>query len=133
MICDLGRSPRIENGNLLQYSCLENYMDSPWGHKEWDTTELDWTYIHTHHARWNWYQQVKDLWASDLSLPGSLCIKIGNKICYLSIIILLTFLSYPLDTGLTIGERKIKLALLSWSSQCKIISKIICMYAKYFD
>ena len=56
-----------------------------------------------------------------------------NKICYLSVIMLLTFLSYPLDTGLIIGEGKIKLALLSWSSQCKIISKIVCMYEKYFD
>ena len=34
------------NGNLLQYSCLENSMDrrawqaySSWGHKESDTTE----------------------------------------------------------------------------------------------
>ena len=43
----VGRSPGEENGNLLQYSCLENPMDrgtwratySPWGHKELDTTE----------------------------------------------------------------------------------------------
>ena len=41
-----GRSPGEENGNLLQYSCLENSMDrgacwiySPWDHKESDTTE----------------------------------------------------------------------------------------------
>ena len=41
-----GRSLGEENGNLLQYSCLENPMDrealagySPWGHKESDTTE----------------------------------------------------------------------------------------------
>ena len=35
------------NGHPFQYSCLENHMDrgawlatySPWGHKEWDTTE----------------------------------------------------------------------------------------------
>ena len=39
-------SPGEGNGNLLQYSCLENFMDgrglvgySPWGHKELDTTE----------------------------------------------------------------------------------------------
>lgn len=51
----------------------------------------------------------------------------------MSFIILLTFLSYPLDTGLTIPEGKIKLALLPWSSLCKIISKIICMHEKYFD
>ena len=39
----LGRSAREGNGNPLQYSCLENPMDrgdpSPWGLKEWDTTE----------------------------------------------------------------------------------------------
>ena len=38
----LGRSPEEENGNPLQYSCLENPMDrgsSPWGHKESDSTE----------------------------------------------------------------------------------------------
>ena len=42
----LGRSPGEGNGNLLQYSCLENPMDrgacrlhSPWGCKELDTTE----------------------------------------------------------------------------------------------
>ena len=40
------RSPGEGNGNLLQYSCLENphgqrsLMDySPWGHKQLDTTE----------------------------------------------------------------------------------------------
>ena len=45
----LGRCPGEENGNPLQYSCLENSMDgeapqslvgySPWGHKESDMTE----------------------------------------------------------------------------------------------
>ena len=42
----LGRSPEEGNGNILQYSCLENPMDrgawqgySPWGRKESDTTE----------------------------------------------------------------------------------------------
>ena len=30
-------SPEVENGNPLQYSCLEGY--SPWGRKEPDTTE----------------------------------------------------------------------------------------------
>ena len=26
-IAGLGRSPGVRNGNLLQYSCLENFMD----------------------------------------------------------------------------------------------------------
>ena len=40
-----GRSPGERNGNSLQYSCLENSMDSrtrwvtPWGCKELDTAE----------------------------------------------------------------------------------------------
>ena len=42
-----GRSPGGGHGNPLQYSCLENPMDTgawqpycPWGHKESDTTEV---------------------------------------------------------------------------------------------
>ena len=44
-IPELGRSPGARNGNPLQYSYLEDSMGrgawwaSPWGHKEWDTTE----------------------------------------------------------------------------------------------
>ena len=38
-----GRSPGEGHGNPLQYSCLENLMDStpdsPWGHKESSMTE----------------------------------------------------------------------------------------------
>ena len=43
--------PGVGTGNPLQYSCLENSMDSrvcplgPWGLKELDTTE---PYSHTH-------------------------------------------------------------------------------------
>ena len=36
----LGRSPGEGKGYPLQYSGLENFMDSPWVHKEWDTPEL---------------------------------------------------------------------------------------------
>ena len=43
----LGRSPRVENDNPLQHSCLENSMDrepwgdtkGPWGGKVLDMTE----------------------------------------------------------------------------------------------
>ena len=42
----LARSPGVENGNPLQYSCLENPHGqrrlvgySPWGHKELEMTE----------------------------------------------------------------------------------------------
>ena len=39
LILGSGRSPRREHGNPLQYSCLENSMDSPWSRTELDTTE----------------------------------------------------------------------------------------------
>ena len=45
------RSPGVGNGNLLQYSCLENPMDrglvsySPGDHKESDMTDLDLGYV----------------------------------------------------------------------------------------
>ena len=35
----LGKSPAKGNDNPLQYSCLENSVDRPWGHKESDMTE----------------------------------------------------------------------------------------------
>ena len=46
-ISGLGRFARGGNGNLVQYSCLENSMGrgawqatySPWGHRELDKTE----------------------------------------------------------------------------------------------
>ena len=43
-ISGLGRSPGGGNGNLLQYSCLENGQRSlaacsPWDHRESDTNE----------------------------------------------------------------------------------------------
>ena len=41
----LGRSLGERNGNPLQYSCLENSMDRPWGLKESDTIER---ITHTH-------------------------------------------------------------------------------------
>ena len=50
-----GRSPGGGNGNLLQYSCLENSMDrggwqatSPWSYKELNTTEHSYTHAHTY-------------------------------------------------------------------------------------
>ena len=50
----LGSSPEVGNGNLLQYSCLENSMDRgawqaifPWV-TELDTTEHARTHTHTH-------------------------------------------------------------------------------------
>ena len=47
LIPGLGRSPTVGNGSTLQYSCLEDSLESlmgyrPWGHKDSDTTE------HTH-------------------------------------------------------------------------------------
>ena len=39
LIPRLGRSPGEGTGYPLQYYCLKNSMDSPWGHKESDATE----------------------------------------------------------------------------------------------
>ena len=44
-----GKMPGVRNGNLLQYSCLENPKDrgawwAPWDHKELDTIEHASTY-----------------------------------------------------------------------------------------
>ena len=39
LIPGLERSPGERNGNPLQYSCLENSMDRPWGFRESDMTE----------------------------------------------------------------------------------------------
>ena len=42
LILGSGRSCGGGHGNPLQCSCLENPLDrgySPWGHKEWNTTE----------------------------------------------------------------------------------------------
>ena len=39
LIPGLERSPGERNGNPLQYSCLENSMDRPWGHKKSYTSE----------------------------------------------------------------------------------------------
>ena len=48
LIPGLGRSPGGGNGNLFQYSCLENPTDrSLVGHSLWDHKELDMT----EHAR----------------------------------------------------------------------------------
>ena len=52
LIPGLGRSPRGGNGNPLQYSCLENFMDrgawrATWSRKELDMTEHMHTLTHT--------------------------------------------------------------------------------------
>ena len=39
LISGLGRSPGEGKGYPLQYSGLENSMDSPWGCKDLDTTD----------------------------------------------------------------------------------------------
>ena len=56
LIPGLERSPRVGNGNPLQYFCLENSMDrgpwhGPWGHKESDTTEQLTRHAYNVHCR----------------------------------------------------------------------------------
>ena len=52
LIPGLGRFTGGRHGNTLQYSCLENPLGqrslagySPWGRKEWDTTQQLSTYV----------------------------------------------------------------------------------------
>ena len=51
LICRLGRSPGVGNGNPVKYSYLENPMDGgawrAWGHKELDMTVYTHTHTHT--------------------------------------------------------------------------------------
>ena len=55
LIPGLRRSPRVGNGNPIQYSCLENSMDrgawhSPWGRR----VRHDWVTEHTCMKRLHW-------------------------------------------------------------------------------
>ena len=68
----LGRPPGEENGNPLQYSCLEKFHGlrslvgySPWGRKELDMTER----LHFTSFRINW----SDLLAVQESSPAAQC------------------------------------------------------------
>ena len=65
MIPGLGRFPGEGNGNLLQYSCLENLHGQrsllagyrPWGCKELDTTEHN---NHNNKTIFNFYLPEED-------------------------------------------------------------------------
>ena len=67
----LERSTGVGNGNPLQYSCLENFMDGgawcPWGHKESDTTEWLNTYTESEH-KVSLKQEAKWIWESPRTL-----------------------------------------------------------------
>ena len=43
LIPELGRSPGVGNGNMLQYSCLENSRDRVWWAAAHGVTESDMT------------------------------------------------------------------------------------------
>ena len=48
-IPDSGISPRVGNGSLLQYYCLENSLETgAWGRREVNVTEQLSTHTHTH-------------------------------------------------------------------------------------
>ena len=81
LIPGLGRSPREQNGNPLQYSCLENSMDrgGPWGCQESDMTQrlstcsCTLTHSYTHSHLWNRDTSNFSLLALLGRLNGILC------------------------------------------------------------
>ena len=55
-----GRSPGVENGNLLQYSCLENSMDrGAWQPAVHGVAELDKTVRLSMHAKYPPTYQIR--------------------------------------------------------------------------
>ena len=77
MIPGLGRSPAEGKGYPLQYSGLENSMDSPWGRRESDTTKqlsLHFSSLHfnwvssTSGSRW-WFSKKSGNWYIDHQNP----------------------------------------------------------------
>ena len=78
-----GRSPGEGNGNPLQYSSLENPHGqrslvgySPWGRKEWDTTE--WLSTAQHSALFYWFCLKRNY---NLSLSVTAFKRMWYKIC----------------------------------------------------
>ena len=51
----LGRSPRGENGNLLQYSCLGHSVDRGTWWAIVHRVAKSWTWLSTHIHKWNWF------------------------------------------------------------------------------
>ena len=47
-----GRSPGVGNGNPLQYSCLENFMDRGAWQATFPGAAESWTWLSTEHSRW---------------------------------------------------------------------------------
>ena len=60
LIPGLGRSPGRGHGNSLQYSCLENSMDRPWGGKSQ-------TRLSDFHSLHSLYSQVASCFISSFS------------------------------------------------------------------
>ena len=80
LIPGLGRSPRGGNGNLLQYSCLENLHGqrslagcSPWGCEESDMTEQLSTAQHRSYIKYSYHKIItiiKTEWEETLGEDG---------------------------------------------------------------
>ena len=81
----LERSPGEENGNLLQYSCLENSMDRGawWAIAQWGSKELNTTEQLTHNNLFNRERE-------SVSQKASFSIHIEAKIQWQSICSILT-------------------------------------------
>ena len=74
-ISGLGRSLGEGKGYPLQYSGLKNSMDSPWGHKELDTTE--WLTLSHSGCTRSWLWHVESLVATFKLLVAARCLTRG--------------------------------------------------------
>ena len=77
LIPELGRSPGVGNGNLLQYSCLENSMDR----RAWWTKSMG-----SQRIGHNWAHQCVQCEYTNIHLRNIISIKIYFKISFLNLI-----------------------------------------------
>ena len=83
LILGLGRSPGGGHGNPIQYSCLENPHGhrslvgySPWGCKEWDTTEQLSTAKHSTGLKGKSFRSFHLFHHNRTDTPNNLCLGI---------------------------------------------------------
>ena len=127
LIPGLGRPPGGERGKLLQSSCLENLCGqrslavySPWGRKEWDTTE----WLSTAHT-WN---HLLSQWPKRISAtrdPHETCnsINYATHLVFEDMWVLVYKISVTFCSYFVLGQRKENITLYL---QIKFFKEDIC-------